>query len=348
MKDSHFSLTTRIERPAPEVFAWHERPGALARLCPPWERVEIMEASGGVRDGARVRVRTKIGPVWSEWWVEHRDYVEGAQFRDVQVSGPFAKWEHVHRFRPDEANANACWLTDEITYRLPGGAIGRVLSGEFVRRRLERLFRWRHATTKADVEGRRVTAKRILIAGASGLIGRALTPFLQTQGHTVLRLVRRKPVSAGDIEWNPAKRELSSEVVEGMDAIVNLSGANVGAGRWTRRRREEIVTSRVNATATLVRAMERLARKPEVFVSMSAAGFYGERGNERLTEEAASGAGFLAEVCRSWEAEALAAERLSVRTTRLRFGVVLTPAGGALAKLLPLFRAGVGGRVGDG
>ncbi len=346
MKDDVFSRTVRIERPVNEVFAWHERPGALARLCPPWERVEIVEATGGVRDGARVTVRSKVGPVWSEWRVEHRDYVAGVQFRDVQLSGPFAKWEHVHRFTAD--GAEACWLTDEITYRLPGGGLGRAVGGGFARRKLERLFRWRQETTKADLERGAVVPKRILIAGASGLVGTTLVPFLQTQGHAVRRLVRRKPAGEGEVWWNPAAGELDPAALEGADAIVNLSGTNVGAGRWTARRLEEILASRVDATATLVRAMARLARKPEVFVSASAAGIYGDRGDEVLPEDAADGAGFLAEVCRRWEAEALKAEALGVRTTRLRFGVVLTPAGGALAKLLPVFRAGVGGRVGDG
>src|SRR5690348_7601359 len=99
--DQHFSLTTRIARSASDVFAWHERPGALARLCPPWERIEIVSSDGGVREGARVTVRNKSGPCWIEWRVEPRDYEAGRQFRDVQLSGPFARWEHVHRIVPD-------------------------------------------------------------------------------------------------------------------------------------------------------------------------------------------------------------------------------------------------------
>jgi ligand-binding SRPBCC domain-containing protein len=99
MSDETFSRSVRIERPAAEVFAWHERAGALARLCPPWERVELVSATGGVRDGARVTVRNKVGPFWTEWRVEHRDYVAGKQFRDVQTAGPFARWEHLHRDR---------------------------------------------------------------------------------------------------------------------------------------------------------------------------------------------------------------------------------------------------------
>lgn len=350
MTDETFALTTRIDRPAAEVFSWHEQPGALARLCPPWERVELVSASAGVRDGARVTVRNRLGPIWTQWCVEHRDYIAGRQFRDVQLSGPFAKWEHLHRIDPD--GPSTCRLTDEIQYRLPGGKVGRALGGGFARAKLAQLFGWRHATTKADNELAagygRARPKRVLIAGASGLLGRTLGPLLQTQGHTVLRLIRRAPTGKDEIRWNPARGELDPAALEGVDAIVNLSGENVGAGRWTEARSASILRSRVDATRTLVVALQKLSRKPEVFVSASAVGFYGERGDEQLTEADAIGHGFLPEVCLAWETHAEGAARSGVRTAMLRFGVVLTPAGGALAKLLPLFRLGLGGRVGDG
>ncbi len=350
MKDEIFSLTTRIARPASEVFAWHERRGALARLCPPWERVEVVAATGGVRDGARVTVRNKVGPFWMEWRVEHRDYVAGRQFRDVQLSGPFAQWEHLHRVEPD--GAAACRLTDEISYRLPGGALGRAIGGGYVRRQLTRLFAWRHAITQADVELATrygvVGSRRVLIAGASGLLGRSLAALLETQGHEVVRLVRRPAAGAHEISWNPAAGELDPAAIEGVDAIVNLAGENVGAGRWTEKRRTAILRSRVDATRTLVVALQKMRRKPEVMVSASAVGYYGERGDEVLTEASAIGHGFLAEVCLAWETHAEGAARAGVRAVMLRLGVVLTPAGGALAKLLPAFHLGLGGRVGDG
>ena len=350
MNDERFSLTTRIGRPAAEVFAWHERPGALARLCPPWERVELVAATGGLRDGARVTVRNRIGPVWTEWVVEHRDFMAGRQFRDVQLRGPFARWEHLHRMEAD--GPEACRLTDEIVYRLPGGAVGRALGGGFAQKKLAQLFAWRHATTKADVELTArygvVRPKRVVIAGASGLIGRTLGPLLQTQGHTVLRLVRRPPAGEGEILWNPGRRELDPAALEGVDAIVNLAGENVAAGRWTAARCESILCSRVDATRTLTDTVRKLTRKPEVLVNASAVGFYGGRGDEMLTETAAIGHGFLPGVVLAWETHAETAGRAGVRTALLRFGVVLTPAGGALAKILPLFRLGLGGRIGDG
>lgn len=350
MNPTTFSLTTLIPRPAAEVFAWHERRGALQRLCPPWERIEIVTATGGVRDGARVTLRNKVGPWWLEWQVEHRDYVAGRQFRDVQLRGPFARWEHLHRIEP--AGEDACRLTDEITYDLKGGALGRTLAGGFVHRQLTRLFAWRHAVTQADVTlaARHGTGKprRVLIAGASGLIGRALAALLETQGHEVLRLVRRPPRGAGEVTWDPVSGDLDPAALDGVDAVVNLSGENVGAGRWTAARREAILRSRVDATRTLVGAMQRMERRPEVLVSASAVGFYGERGDEILAEDAPMGHGFLPEVCLAWETHAEGAARIGIRTALLRFGVVLTPAGGALAKMLPAFRLGLGGRVGSG
>jgi uncharacterized protein (TIGR01777 family) len=350
MTPERFIFTTRIARPAEEVFAWHERRGALARLCPPWERVEEVAASGGIRDGARVTVRNRLGPFWLEWRMEHRDYVAGRQFRDVQLSGPFATWEHLHRVEP--AGSGACRLTDEITYRLPGGAVGRALGGGFVRAQLGRLFAWRHATTKADVELATVhgagSARRVLVAGASGLMGRALAALLETQGHTVVRLVRRPARGPGEVCWDPANGVLDPAAIAGVDAVVNLSGENVGAGRWTESRRTAILRSRVDATRTLVLALQKMARKPEVLVSASAVGFYGDRGDEVLSEESLIGHGFLPGVCLAWETHAEGAARLGVRTALLRFGVVLTAAGGALAKMLPAFRLGLGGRLGNG
>ncbi|MEO7598077.1 MAG: TIGR01777 family oxidoreductase, partial [Opitutus sp.] len=349
-KVEHFSRSIRIERPAAEVFAWHERPGALARLCPPWENVQLVSSTGGVRDGARVTLRNKVGPFWTTWKVEHRDFIAGQQFRDVLLSGPFARWEHLHRVVPE--GPDACTLIDEISYQLPGGPLGRVLGGGVARRKLQQLFSWRHATTKADLEVNEVVRKappmRVLIAGASGMIGQTLIPLLQTQGHRVIRLVRRAAKNDTELFWDPSQGQLEVDALEGIDAIVNLSGENIAGGRWTDARREAIFASRVDATRTLVAAMQQMTRPPRVFVSASAVGFYGDRGDDVVTEDSGIGHGFLPEVCLAWETHADGARTLGVRTAIVRFGVVLSPAGGALGKLLPIFKLGAGGPVGGG
>lgn len=189
---------------------------------------------------------------------------------------------------------------------------------------------------------------KLVVSGASGLIGSALVPALRAGGHEVRRLVRHAVAAPDEITWDPSNGQLDTAALEGVDGIINLAGANVGAGRWTEKRRHLILRSRVDSTRTLAVTASRLARRPSVFVSASAVGFYGDRGDEIVTEESAVGHGFLPEVCLAWETHAEAAGRAGIRTVLLRFGVVLSSAGGALAKMLPFFRRGLGGRMGRG
>ena len=351
MSFSSFTRQVHIGQSAAKVFAWHEQPGAFERLAPPWQKLELVARSGGIRDGATVSLRTKIGPVWVRWDIEHRDYIEGVQFRDVQQSGPFAHWEHLHSVKA--AEDGGCVLSDEITYQLPFGMPGRLFGGSFARAELERLFAYRHAVTKADIESAAryisVRPMKFLVAGSSGLVARALIPFLQTQGHTVLRLVRRAIRAADEIFWDPAAGQLAPSALRGVDVVINLAGEGIADARWSAERKDAILRSRVDSTRTLANAMGAMHRgRPFVFISGSATGFYGYRGDEVLNEASTQGTGFLAGVCGAWEHEALAAEALGVRVVRLRTGLVLTPAGGALAKMLPAFRAGLGGRLASG
>jgi uncharacterized protein (TIGR01777 family) len=190
---------------------------------------------------------------------------------------------------------------------------------------------------------------KIVIAGASGLVGSALVPSLRAAGHDVLRLVRRGGGGAPDeITWHPEKGEIDSARLEGIDVCINLAGENLAGGRWTAVRREGILRSRVDATRTLVKAIGRMTRKPAVLLNASAVGFYGDRGDEVLTEASSIGRGFLPEVCLAWETHASGAAQIGVRVAMLRFGVILAGKGGALAKMLPVFRLGIGGRLGSG
>ena len=190
---------------------------------------------------------------------------------------------------------------------------------------------------------------KFAVAGASGFIGSALGLRLEAEGHEVLRLVRRPVERPGEIEWHPASCDVEQrQALEGLDGIVNFGGSNLGAGRWTARRKDEILRSRVESTRTLVAMMTRLNHRPAVFVCSSAVGFYGDRAEEELTEQSSPGQGFLAEVCRAWEEEARIAEIVGIRTVMLRLGMVLGRGGGALARLAPIFRAGCGGPLGAG
>ena len=189
----------------------------------------------------------------------------------------------------------------------------------------------------------------LAVAGASGFVGRALVRRLAAGGHTVLRLVRRPAERPDELRWYPTSGEVEQhERLDGMEALVNLAGCNLAGGLWTPARREAIRRSRVEATRNLVAVATHLNHRPRVLVSASAVGYYGSRGDAWLTEASPHGAGFLAEVCRDWEAEARIAEDLGVRVVRLRLGVVLGAGGGMLGRLQPLFRAGLGGRLGHG
>jgi hypothetical protein len=188
--------------------------------------------------------------------------------------------------------------------------------------------------------------RTILISGSSGLIGSALVPALESAGHRVRRLVRRDARSAAEVSWDPAA-ELDPAVLDDVDVVVNLSGETVGQ-RWTTARRSRISASRVDATETIVSAIDEAARKPATLINASAIGFYGDQGDAPLDEQASAGRGFLAEVCQQWEAAAAVATQQGTRVVRMRTGLVLAKEGGALQRMLPPFRAGLGGRLGHG
>jgi len=186
---------------------------------------------------------------------------------------------------------------------------------------------------------------KILVTGASGLIGSHLLPDLRSRGHEVVPIKRQH--SSDGIYWNPDAGEIESDKLDGADAIVNLAGAGV-AERWTKIHKQEIYDSRIKGTALLASAISTLKNKPQVFVCASAIGFYGERGPEVLTENSTAGNNFLAKVCADWETQAKNVEQSGVRVVSLRFGIVLSTRGGALQKMLVPFQMGAGGRLGSG
>lgn len=188
----------------------------------------------------------------------------------------------------------------------------------------------------------------IVMSGASGLVGTAVARRLERDGHRVRRLVRHPAAGAGESRWEPSRGEFDPSAFSDVDAVINLSGENLAAGRWTAARRARIRESRVDATRTLARAVLAAPRAPSVFVNASAVGAYGDAGDRVLTEASPFGDGFLPEVCRAWEAETRDVSRAGIRTALLRFGVILAAEGGALAKMLPWFRRGLGGRLGSG
>ena len=186
--------------------------------------------------------------------------------------------------------------------------------------------------------------KKVAVTGSSGLIGAALVAQLQSDGYKVLKLVRRPPRAADEISWDPNKGEIDLKSLEGVDAVFHLAGAGVGDKRWTAKYRSQILNSRLLGTTTIANACEQL--QPEVFISASAIGYYGETGNREVVEIDRGGDDFLSIVCREWELVANLAP--SVRTIKLRTGLVLDPTGGALGRMIPLFKFGIGGKLGSG
>jgi uncharacterized protein (TIGR01777 family) len=342
---------------AGEAYAWHLRPGAFERLSPPWESVRVEKRDEKLADGSEVQLAVPVGPLKIRWLARHHDFVAGQQFHDTQVTGPFARWEHTHRFEP--AGPSQSVLVDHIDYELPAGSLGDFLAGSSIQLKLERMFAYRHRVTLADMNDHARFAdrprQRIAITGSSGLVGSALAPFLSTGGHEVTQLVRPNKKRTADAAsplktaaWNDATGEIDLPAGEFPQAIVHLAGENIAGGRWTAQVKERILKSRVEPTRQLCERLARSPHKPAVLVCASAIGYYGNRGDERLTEESAAGEGFLADVCRAWEAATLPATEAGIRVVNLRFGMILTTAGGALAKMLPPFRLGGGGVVGSG
>ena len=330
---------SRLPVSAEAAFAWHTRPGALARLIPPWQRVRILQAEP-LAEGSRTVLELRLGPVKLRWVARHRDVLPGRGFTDEQVAGPFSRWVHTHRFV--SADDVSCTLEDEVHWQPPLGVPASLLAPA-----IDRAFAFRHARLSEDLARHaeaRLLPSRIAVSGASGLIGSALAPFLTSGGHRVDRLVRR---GGAGIAWDPATGTLDSAALDGVDAIVHLAGESIAAGRWTPARKRAILDSRVRGTDLVARAAARLPRPPRVLVAASAVGYYGN-GGHAPDEDAPSGTGFLAEVVRAWEAALRPAEDAGIRVVRLRLGVVLSARGGVLARMRLPFSLGLGGRIGSG
>ena len=337
-----------INAPAAQVLKWHWNPGTMNRLMPPWQNVKVLQAATSPQNGQRAILQLTMGALKLDWVAEHCDYIDGEQFADKQLSGPFAYWHHTHRVLP--IDGTSCTLVDRVEYSLPAAELSEPFMGPWIKANLQRLFKYRHAVTAADLKmynqlgGR---SMKVLITGSNGLVGSHLISFLTSQGHQVTTMTR-KITSANQILWDPETGQVDKGRLEGFDAVVHLAGENIASGRWSREKKASIRTSRVQGTKLLSETLASLATPPKVLISASAIGYYGDRGDKILTEESAAGEGFLADVCREWESATDSARERGIRVAELRIGVVLSPKGGALTKMLPPFRMGAGGRLGTG
>ena len=336
-----------LEHPRDEVSAWLERPGALTRLTPPGLATAEDPAEGGTGQGRLVGVRLGPAllpqPLRPRWLLRHAGAEPPFDFADQQVRGPWRTWRHEHAV---EESGSGAAVHDRLEVELP--------------RRLERweprveqlvhgVMHFRARQLREDLAFHAARAERrpltVAIAGSSGLIGTQLTALLRTGGHTVRPLVRRAATAPGEISWDPQGGRLDPADLEGVDVVVNLGGRSI-ATRWTASARAEIRASRLAGTGLLARTLAGMADGPRALVQASAIGYYGpRRPGEVLVEGSGPGEGFLAEVVRDWEAATTPAREAGLRVALLRTGLVLSDGGGSLLPQLPLFLAGVGGRL---
>lgn len=345
-----FRRSITVPHPVSDVFAWHERPGALERLTPPWERLQVVRQEGGLADRGVVELALQKGPLDLTWEVEHTEYERDRRFVDVQRRGPFRTWRHEHDFEPTPDGGTR--ITDTIEWEPPGGTAGELLAGPRVQSDLEAGFDFRTRRLEHDLalheKWKAQPRLTVAITGSSGTLGTPLTHLLTTGGHRVVRIVRGRPSDdEGTVHWDPMKEEIDVEGLRGVDAVVHLAGEPINGVRWTKAKKRAIRESRLRGTRTIARAVAGL-HDVRTLVMASAVGYYGGRKDEILTETSPPGKGFLAELCVEWEGAARRAEGAGVRVVKMRSGLVLTPTGGALPLLTTAFRSGLGGRVGNG
>lgn len=332
-----------VDAPRDEVFAWHGRSGAVERLSPPWAPMRLVAEAGSLRDG-RAELRLPGG---LRWVAQHRAdaYDPPRRFVDeIGSDGPASlpawlavQWRHTHDFQ--DLGDGTTRVTDRIDTPVPAAA-------------LRSMFAYRHRQLADDLAAHRTAGRHglapstIAVTGSSGLVGSALTAFLTTGGHRVIRLVRHPATNNDERQWNPD--DPHPELLTGVEAVIHLAGASI-AGRFTAAHRRAVRDSRIEPTRRLAELAAQTTGGPTVFIGASAVGYYGsDRGDQILTEDSGPGDGFLADVVTGWEAALAPAEQAGIRIVKVRTGIVQSPAGGVLRLLRPLFATGLGGRIGSG
>jgi hypothetical protein len=321
-----------VGAPLTEVFAWHERPGAITRLSPPWQPIRVVSEASSLRDGRAV---LSVTP-GIRWVAQHSGYNPPYRFVDELISLPLP-WRHTHEFA--EQGADATQVTDRVDTPVPASL-------------LRSTFLYRHRQLADDLAAHRRAARfrqqplTVAMTGSSGLIGSALAAFLTTGGHRVIRLVRRAATDDTERTWRPD--DPAPDLFDGVDAVVHLAGVSI-AGRFTDNHKRAVRDTRIEPTRRLAELAARARDGSLSFVVASAIGFYGpDRDDEELTETDGGGTGFLADLVADWEAAAAPARDAGVRVVNVRTGIVQSPRGGTLQIFYPLFAAGLGGRLGSG
>lgn len=339
MKPFVLVFRSLIEHSSEKVLQWHLNPQNFERKTPPWLRIKPLSSAEG-----QIIFKMKMGIFWKKWILERQEELEGKSYTDMQIEGPFKYWKQIRRVHP--IDQHSCEWEEEIHFLAPYPFMkGRI------KKALKRSFDWKIETLIHDLQVYKlysVPPLNILVSGSSGLVGRGIIPFLRGAGHRVTRLVRNGEKEEDTLIWDPKTGNLENQDFNAFDAVIHLAGKNIGSSRWTPKHKEEIFTSRCRDTWVLTQLLTRLQKIPKTFICASAVGIYGNRGNEQIHEEICSGKGFLADVCQNWENASNNIENKGARVVHARFGVVLSSRGGMLARLLPIFRIGLGVIMGSG
>lgn len=346
---SHFEYRSTYPCSAEHLYNWHSMPGALERLLPPWENTSIVARTGRIEVGSTTTLRMHAGLFPFTFTAHHTKNIPGRMFQDIQEKGPFASWSHSHFFKEVDDGA---MLEDRIAYSLPAHRFIPGCIKERVEKKLLRMFEHREQVLREDLHLHRQCSNkplRILISGASGVLGRELVPLLTTGGHEVWTLVRRPPApGSNEIFWNPAEGVLNADDLPQLDAVIHLAGEYIGLSRWSEEKKRRVMDSRIKGTDLLTRTLAALPQPPATFLSASAVGYYGNCGDKWTDENHPAGNDYISQVCHHWEQAANPARAAGIRTVYLRLGVGLTPRGGALQRILASSPLGFIRRFGDG
>jgi uncharacterized protein len=348
----HFEKSSIMPCTSEALYAFHLNPGAFERLNFPWSSAQVVSRTAGVENGSEVFLKIPVAPlIFQTWAFRHEGVIPKKQFQDRAFKGPIRSWFHTHSFSPLGENESA--LNDAIEYDFQ---ISPPYLKRYVHHMLQRGFEYRHEVTRNSVADHREVLEggkaphTILITGSTGLVGSALAAYFSSGGHSVRVLLRKEDASCPyrSFLWDPHKQSIDLQCFEGVDTIIHLSGASIADGRWTNQRKQVLWESRIDSTAFLIESIRDSESLPKTLIVASAIGIYGTTPLKEVDESSEPGSGFLADLVGAWEKATIPAKELGIRTVNARFGVVLDPRGGILKKLLPLFRLGLGGPVGDG